>query len=356
MGQLSPEEIETLAKKWLDGSITPSEALVFDQWYEQVVDPTLVLQTGDKDAEAFRARLLERIKATVAAGGERVDDEEPGFEHQAAGEERADGEEPGFEQQAAGEGGKLIPMKRNSWPARLAAIACIILLVAGIWQWARVQENTASGVAGPLSQNILTTERGKQAQLLLPDGTRVWLNAASSLTYPPAFNSSERTVTLTGEGYFEVVHNDKMPFRVKVGSREIEDLGTHFNVHAYASEPGFKTTLLQGSVRIGPVVLQPGEQASVDDKGNVKVLKGADLEQAVAWKNGMFQFDHADLKVVMGELSRWYGVDVRFEGNAASRQFGGKISRLSSLQEALQVLELSKVHFRIEKKIIVVLP
>jgi len=323
MGQLSPGEIETLAKKWLDGSITPSEALVFDQWYEQVVDPTLVLETGDKDGEAFRARLLERIKATVAAGGER---------------------------------GKLIPMKRNIWPARLAAVACIILCVAGIWQWARVQENTASGVAGPLSQNILTTERGKQAQLLLPDGTRVWLNAASSLTYPAAFNSRERTVTLTGEGYFEVVHNDKMPFRVKVGSREIEDLGTHFNVHAYASESGFKTTLLQGSVRIGPVVLQPGEQASVDDKGDVKVLKGADLEQAVAWKNGMFQFDHADLKVVMGELSRWYGVDVRFEGNAASRQFGGKISRLSSLQEALQVLELSKVHFRIEKKVIVVLP
>ena len=323
MGQLSPGELETLAKKWLDGSITPSEALVFDQWYEQAVDPTLLLQTGDKDAEAFRARLLETIKATVAAGGER---------------------------------GKLIPIKRNSWPARLTAIACIILLVAGIWQWARVQENTASGVAGPLSQNILTTERGKQAQLLLPDGTRVWLNAASSLSYPAAFNSRERTVTLTGEGYFEVVHNDKMPFRVKVGSREIEDLGTHFNVHAYASEPGFKTTLLEGSVRIGPVVLQPGEQASVDDKGGVKVLKGADLEQAVAWKNGMFQFDHADLKVVMGELSRWYGVDVRFEGNAASRQFGGKISRLSSLQEALQVLELSKVHFRIEKKIIVVLP
>ena len=323
MGQLSPGEIETLAKKWLDGSITPSEALVFDQWYEQAVDPTLVFETGDKDAEAFRARLLERIKATVAADGER---------------------------------GKLIPMKRNIWPVRLAAVACIILLVAGIWQWARVQENTASGVAGPLSQNILTTERGKQAQLLLPDGTRVWLNAASSLTYPPAFNSRERTVTLTGEGYFEVVHNDKMPFRVKVGSREIEDLGTHFNVHAYTSEPGFKTTLLEGSVRIGAVVLQPGEQANVDDKGDVKVLKGADLEQAVAWKNGMFQFDHADLKVVMGELSRWYGVDVRFEGNAASRQFGGKISRLSSLQEALQVLELSKVHFRIEKKVIVVLP
>src|ERR1700735_3785324 len=144
MGQLSPGEIETLAKKWLDGSITPSEALVFDQWYEQAVDPTLLLDTGDKDAEAFRARLLERIKTTVAAGGERVD-----------------GEEPGFEQEAAGEGGKLIPMKRNIWPARLAAIACIILLAAGIWQWARVQENSASGVAGPLSQNILTTERGK---------------------------------------------------------------------------------------------------------------------------------------------------------------------------------------------------
>jgi transmembrane sensor len=148
-----------------------------------------------------------------------------------------------------------------------------------------------------------------------------------------------------------------MPFKVKVGNREIEDLGTHFNVNAYVEKGGdVKTTLLEGSVRVGTVVLKPGEQASVNDKGQVNVLPDADLDQAVAWKNGMFQFDHADLKSVMEELSRWYNVDVRFEGNAASRHFGGKISRFSDISDVLKILELSKVHFRVENKTIVVMP
>jgi transmembrane sensor len=221
---------------------------------------------------------------------------------------------------------------------------------------------------GAASYNTLTTERGNQYQLVLPDGSRVWLNAAASITYPTVFNSRERMVTMTGEAYFEVVHRDRMPFKVKVGNRVIEDLGTNFNVNAYPEDSALKTTLLEGSVKVGNLVLRPGEQASFDnkgrignkgqisDKGRIRVITKADMDQVMAWKNGMFQFDHADLKSVMEELSRWYGLDVRFEGNAASRHFGGKISRSSNLPEVLKILELSKVHFRVEKKTIVVTP
>jgi transmembrane sensor len=381
MGQLSPEELETLAKKWLDGSITSAEETVFNQWYEQVPDPSIVLESADRDAEAFRSRLLERIRATVAAAV------------------REEGEEA----------------RRKAWPARVAVAATVILLAVGSWLWVNHRGGNPSGQDVPISTsekvsgrngarltlaggrqiildsgargkvgvegnsalfnsdgqltykvldekpgatsyNTLTTDRGNQYQLVLPDGSRVWLNAAASITYPTVFSGPERTVTMTGEAYFEVVHRDRMPFKVKVGNREIEDLGTHFNVNAYEDDSALKTTLLEGSVKVGNLVLHPGEQASIDSKGRVRVVKDADMDQVVAWKNGMFQFDHADLKSVMEELSRWYGVDVRFEGNAASRHFGGKISRSSNISEVLKILELSKVHFRIENKIIVVMP
>ena len=411
MGPLSPEETEDLAKKWLDGSLTPAEELLFNQWYEQAADPLITLASGDRDGEAFRIRLLERIKATIARDRDVAT--------------ANDREEIGADEPNAG---KVVVMGRKAWPARSAVAACVALLGVGGWLWVHVQRSNpsghvssvttngeavrgrngarlilqggqqilldstingqvtvqansavfnsggqliykaldekpagaagAAGVAGT-SYNTLTTDRGKQYQLLLPDGTRVWLNASSSITYPTAFNGPNgpgRTVTMIGEAYFEVVHRDRMPFKVRVRNREIEDLGTHFNVNAYGEGSSLKTTLLEGSVRVGRVVLQPGEQASVNDKGQVSVLKDADLEQAVAWKNGMFQFDHADLKSVMGELTRWYNVDVRFEGNAASRHFGGKISRFSNISEVLKILELSKVHFRIENKTIVVMP
>ncbi|HEV2481029.1 MAG TPA: FecR family protein [Puia sp.] len=212
--------------------------------------------------------------------------------------------------------------------------------------------------------NTLTTPRGGQFELSLPDGTKVWLNAASSITYPTAFTGNSRTVELTGEAYFEVVHDKKRPFTVKAGGQTIQDIGTHFNVNAYTDEPAQVTTLLEGAVSVDGHPLRPGEKATVTgataaggatttsgataEGGNVQVTQG-DPEQAVAWKNGLFDFTDAGLQTVMRQLSRWYNVDVSYEGNIPARQFTGMIGRSLTLDQVLKGLAKENVHYRIEE-------
>lgn len=223
------------------------------------------------------------------------------------------------------------------------------------------KENGRSDKAAAL-YNTLTTPRGGQYQLALPDGTKVWLDAASSLTYPTAFTGNDRTVELTGEGYFEVAHDKKRPFTVKAGGQTIRDIGTHFNVNAYTDEPAQVTTLLEGAVSVDGHLLRPGEKATVTiatgpgatvagttvGGADVKVTKG-DPEQAVAWKNGLFYFSDAGLQTVMRQLSRWYNVDVSYEGNIPSRQFNGMIGRSLTLDQVLRGLAKENVHYRIEE-------
>jgi len=195
--------------------------------------------------------------------------------------------------------------------------------------------------------NTLTTPRGGQYQLTLPDGTKAWLNAASSLTYPTAFRGNERMVQLTGEAYFEVVHNQRQPFRVKTSHYTVEDIGTHFNINAYSDEPEHVTTLLEGAVKIGQHSLKRGQKASAADSAHITVATG-DVIQAVAWKNGFFDFDDASLQTVMRQLARWYNVDVRYEGNSRQRQFTGMIGRGLTLGQVLRGLSTEGVHYRME--------
>jgi len=195
--------------------------------------------------------------------------------------------------------------------------------------------------------NTLTTPRGGQYQLSLPDGTKVWLNAASSITYPTAFAGDERLIKMTGEAYFEVVHDKKRPFRVKAGNQTIEDIGTHFNVNAYSDEPAQVTTLLEGAVKVGQHLLKPGEKASAAASGEITVSKG-DPVQAVAWKNGFFDFSDASLQMVMRQLGRWYNMEVQYEGNIRERQFNGMIGRTLTLAQVLRGLAREEVHYRIE--------
>lgn len=211
-----------------------------------------------------------------------------------------------------------------------------------------------------ISYNTLATPRGGQFQIILPDGTKVWLNAASSLRYPTTFAGKERKVKLSGEAYFEVAKMDGKPFSVDVDDMQIQVLGTHFNVMAYGDEASIRTTLLEGAVRIrhgaGQTSLHPGQQAQLKTSGEMKVFDDVDVEETVAWKNGYFQFNRASLAGVMRQISRWYDADIAFEGKLPEREFGGKIARNSSIDEVLKVLELSNVHFRIEGKKITVLP
>jgi ferric-dicitrate binding protein FerR (iron transport regulator) len=208
--------------------------------------------------------------------------------------------------------------------------------------------------------NLLSTPRGGQFQLTLPDGSKVWLNAASSIRYPTAFIGSERNVEVTGEVYFEVIKNASMPFRVKVNDLTVEVLGTHFNINAYSNEPAIKTTLLEGSVKIGnhndSAILKPGQQAQINKVAALKVLNNIDVDEVMAWKNGFIAFKSADIKTIMRQLSRWYDVDIVYNGNIGERNFTGEIPRSENLSEVLKILQASNIHFKIENKKLIVMP
>ncbi|MBB5637437.1 ferric-dicitrate binding protein FerR (iron transport regulator) [Pedobacter cryoconitis] len=210
---------------------------------------------------------------------------------------------------------------------------------------------------GQAAMNLISTPKGGQYQVNLPDGTKVWLNAASSLRYPAVFTGAERSVILTGEAYFEVAKDPVKPFKVSAALQTVEVLGTHFNINSYQDEPAVKTTLLEGAVKVnaqsaGDVFLKPGQQAVL--LGNHLNVNLASTEEAVAWKNGMFRFKDADLQTVMRSVARWYDVEVNYEGNLPVRQFSGEIHRNINLSEVLDILSFFKVHFRIEGKKITV--
>jgi len=220
----------------------------------------------------------------------------------------------------------------------------------------------SSGANVGISYNILTTPRGGKFRIVLPDGTGVWLNAASSIRYPVAFTGKERRVEITGEAYFEVVQHAAMPFIVSVNNKaEIEVLGTHFNINAYQDEAAINTTLLQGKVRVSAgaspgTVLQPGQQASLNTAGTMKVLNDIDTTQIIAWKEGWFQFHMASLPDVMRQVSRWYDVDVSYPANIPDRAFEGRIQQDLTLTQMLKILERYQVQFHVEGQKITVLP
>jgi transmembrane sensor len=230
----------------------------------------------------------------------------------------------------------------------------------------RLAYKTGTAPASELVYNTLTTPRGGEYQLTLPDGTRVWLNAASSITYPTSFTKDQRKVTITGEAYFEVAKDPQHPFIVRLpaltkGNHEdgswmdVEVLGTSFNINAYGDEVAAQTTLVEGSVKVigsgSQKIIAPGEQtAVVFGVPGIQVDKHADVAQALAWKNGLFAFNNADLPTVMRQLSRWYNVDVNYEGNIPKDQFqfNGKIGKSLTLDQVLKILTKTQVHYTID--------
>ncbi len=218
--------------------------------------------------------------------------------------------------------------------------------------------SASSKSTAPVSFNTLTTPRGGEYQVVLPDGSKVWLNAASSLHFPTAFAGNQREVELTGEAYFEVTRNKDKPFRVKVGDMRINVLGTQFNVNAYADADAIKASLLEGSIKITKGntsdLLRPGEQAVLNKKGDGIEIRNPDMEEVIAWKNGLFQFDGADISTIMRQIGRWYDVEIVYAGKPPERRFEGKISREAQLSDVLKILELSTVKFTVEGKRIIV--
>lgn len=207
-----------------------------------------------------------------------------------------------------------------------------------------------------ISYNTLTTARGERSPypLVLADGSKVWLNAASSITFPTAFIGKERIVKITGEAYFEVTHNDQQSFKVESPGQTTEDIGTHFNIMAYADEPAAKVTLAEGAVKVNGLLLKPGEQ-TINSNGSIKIAV-ANVGSELAWKEGYFRFTDAPITAVMRELARWYNIEVVYQGKLTSERFNAKISRYQNISAVLRILEKTKgVYFKIEGRRVTVL-
>ena len=234
--------------------------------------------------------------------------------------------------------------------------------------------NSLNEKPGKVLYNTISTPRGGQYQVVLADGSKVWLNAASSLRFPTSFTGKEREIALTGEGYFEVAHNAAKPFKVAVNGIEVQVLGTHFNINAYDDEATIKTTLLEGSVKVGKgsasKMIRPGEQAQIENHGNSHLAGGqtlnpkiivqlVDVDAVVAWKNGRFIFQGNNIQSVMRQLARWYNMDVNYQGNVTDEEFVGVInrSRYENISQILEMLEKTRtVSFAINGHNVTVMP
>lgn len=210
---------------------------------------------------------------------------------------------------------------------------------------------------GNVLMNTVTTPKGGKYQVVLPDGTKVWLNAASSISYPVAFGVTKRNVTIYGEAYFEVAQDKSTPFTVDVhGRSSVQVLGTSFNINSYADEGSIRTTLIDGRIKVNAsVILQPGQQSvQAKDNSAISLVPAADLAQVMAWKNGLFNFDRADIQTVMRSIERWYDVDVVYEGEIPSDHLLGRIPMNTSIDRVLNILAEIGIKFRIEGKKIMV--
>lgn len=207
--------------------------------------------------------------------------------------------------------------------------------------------------------NNISTPNGGQYQILLSDGSKVWLNDASSLKFPTVFTGEMRNVELSGEAYFEVSKNEKMPFTVNAKGTRVLVLGTHFNIMAYPDEKAVRTTLLEGAVKLvhadEEAFLKPGEQGTMKEKGGGFKVREADIAAVMAWKNGYFLLDNASLPQLMRQISRWYDVDVVYaSSNLKDHEFVGEVSRKYSLMKILKILELSGLTFKLEGRTLTV--
>ncbi|SJZ39906.1 FecR protein [Chitinophaga eiseniae] len=211
---------------------------------------------------------------------------------------------------------------------------------------------------GPPVYNTLTTGPGETYPLVLADGSKIWLNATSSIRFPAAFAGDERRIELSGEAYFEVAHDARRPFRVLVNQVTVDVLGTSFNINSYPDEATINTTLLEGAVKVNSkkesIQLAPGEQSQISPGGHVKKITGVNTAEIIAWKEGYFQFESTDLTTVLRQFAHWYDVEIIYEGQLRPRKFFGMISRRSSLMNVLKMLNANDVNYRLEGKKLII--
>lgn len=371
------EQIEILIDKYLAGTATAEEKVSLEQWYDRVEGEDGDFNARDLSvmAEGMKDQLLRQIRVPVV---------KPiyGYMKWAAAviviglgaalfyfNQPGNIISPGNEYVSAGSAD--IPAGGNKAVLTLADGSTVVLNDAANGKLtSQGQVSITKTGAGLLSyagngagdkevaMNLLSTPRGGKYKIELSDGTKVWLNAATTLKYPAAFTGGERRVELSGEAYFEVAKNAKLPFRVVSSQQTIEVVGTHFNINAYAGEELIQSTLLEGSIKVSAAgesaLLKPGQQSAVDHTNSIQLNYNVDTDEVTGWKNDLFQFESADIKTILNQFSRWYDVDIIYEGAIPSGHYHGTVSRDLPAAQALKVLNLSGIKFKIEGKKIIV--
>lgn len=369
-----PQYIQLLARKWQENSITNEKCAIFEKWYNETEN--LLEITSDESRTEMEQRIYKQILHRAGIRPRRV----IAYRYVAAAASLLFMLSFGVyflffnklsENRVPVAGSTIIPGS-NKAILRLADGRAILLDDAANGKLA-LQGNTivSKDADGQLryaqgdyhenatyTWNTLETPFGGQYQLLLADGTKVWLNAGSSITYPTVFDHKERKVEIRGEVYFEVSHHADWPFKVSSPGQTVEVLGTQFNVNAYDNEDKTRTTLLQGAVQVltahAKTRLSPGQQAVY--AGNKLITSIVDTDEAIAWKQGYFRFNDERIESIMRKLARWYNVEVKFEGKVTKESFSGKISRQKSIQQTLAMLEnTGTLHFKIEGRRVTVM-
>lgn len=380
------DRLRQLAEKWRTGTITDEELAEFSDWLNTIEEnPVTIDGMTATSEEQLRNRIFENISShrtgskkyqitkrvlnwtmaaclvAIFAGGVYVFSQKdtssfPGHKVQ-------DKLAPTVEKPVVPGGNKALLILADGKEITLDSANTGKIAEdedARIFKLRDGQLACATAVSGQKTSgyNVLSTPRGGQYSITLADGTKVWLNSASSLKWPSAFHGSERVVELTGEGYFEVASKQAMPFKVLVNKSEVTVIGTHFNIMAYADEPQMRTTLLEGSVSVKrekkPVFLLPGQQAQVALNGNIRLVRDVDTEQVIAWKNGVFNFTGSDIETTMRQIARWYDVEVKYERHIPEH-FNGSIPRNASIEKILTMLSHTGVgSFQLRSRQIIV--
>lgn len=378
------KRIQELSEKWLNSTITEAEQHEYDLWYGSIQDHEVndlsesdlakiesrIYQSiqeredfGDRSVKVKRVRLLKRIALVAACIGlfsiaasqfysrlsqQKKEDQILLYSAITPGRDRATlslGNGNVFDLDSLGKGEIFqqsgIRIEKNEKGE-------LIYSVLG-----------SSNEQTEILMNTISTPKGGQYRISLPDGSQVWLNAASRLTFPTVFTGESRLVELVGEAYFEVVQNKKLPFKVITSKEEIEVLGTHFNVNSYNEEESSTVALLEGKVKVSLPssefkVLNPGEQTIV--KGESLEVHPVDLLEAIAWKNGEFMFNNESMKSVMQKIARWYDVEVILKPELENISIWGSVSKYENIKEVLKIIEMTgSVHFNIEERRIYVM-
>lgn len=375
---MTPERLKYLTQRYRANECTPKELDEFLQWYEGLDDPEIpeVYQEGTAEAEAYVNEHYRRFGKRVRAGQRSkvvrfwlrvaaalillaagvlwfIMHQRPVLQPPAIALQN-DAKPGGDHATLTLANGQTISLD-STGNGNIASIDGMQVIKVDSGQLA------LKGSAGTQTQayNTLATPRGGRFAIQLPDGTKVWLNAATTLKFPVAFSGNERRVQLDGEAYFEVAHDAQKPFYVTARGQQIKVLGTHFNVNSYADENGIRTTLLQGSVQVSAAgkeaLLKPGQEAILQS-GNITTQK-ANMERATAWKDGLLDMDGQSLEEIMRQVSRWYNVDVEYVGGSAPNiKLSGQMDRGLMLSEIINSLQQMHVRCRMEGGKLIIKP